>query len=213
MSIKPIDMEAYDRKEHFNHFIEHECSINITVEINVTSVISFVKHNKLRTMPVILWIISKAANEVKEFRHTLDELGRLCCFDVIHPGYVVINDSTKNFSCICTEYDKDFWKFYYKCVEDMNLGNSNQLFPQKKEPINIFSVTCMPRLPFKSFNIGLNNPSKKPIFATGKIRNENSILLLPLSIQVHHAFCDGYHIEIFLQSLENIINSDLFCCS
>lgn len=44
-----------------------------------------------------------------------------------------------------------------------------------------------------------------PIFTLGKYFERDGKRFLPLSIQVHHAVCDGYHIGLFVEKLQNKI--------
>lgn len=46
-----------------------------------------------------------------------------------------------------------------------------------------------------------------PIFTFGKFYKENDIYWLPLSIQVHHAVCDGFHTCRLINELQNILNT------
>lgn len=41
----------------------------------------------------------------------------------------------------------------------------------------------------------------------GKYFTKGKKRLLPLAVQVHHAVCDGYHVEMFLERLQNKIFS------
>ena len=40
----------------------------------------------------------------------------------------------------------------------------------------------------------------------GKYEEQNGRRLLPLSIQVHHAVCDGYHVGLFVDIVQKEIN-------
>ena len=46
-----------------------------------------------------------------------------------------------------------------------------------------------------------------PIFTMGKYFERDGRRMLPLSIQVHHAVCDGYHVGVFVDKLQDKINS------
>ena len=45
-----------------------------------------------------------------------------------------------------------------------------------------------------------------PIFTMGKYFERDGKRLLPLAIQVHHAVCDGYHVGLFVETLQDQIN-------
>jgi len=207
MDISVVDMDAYDRRESFEYYYSHGFSINLTVKIDVTKMVAFIKKKKLRTMPVTIWVVSKAVNSIDNFRYTVNGQGQLCIYGKMHPGYVVLNEKTKNISCIYTEHNDDFWAFYNRCVKDMELVGKNKLFPIENEPENIFSITCMPGIAFESFHIGFKKTPQTPIFATGQYAEERGKLMMPLSIQVHHAFCDGYHVELLIEEINRIIQA------
>ena len=40
----------------------------------------------------------------------------------------------------------------------------------------------------------------------GKYFERDGKRLLPFNIQVHHAVCDGYHVGLFVDKLQNHIN-------
>ena len=42
----------------------------------------------------------------------------------------------------------------------------------------------------------------------GKYENYGSKLLMPITIQAHHAIVDGYHISQFFNSLQDEMNYD-----
>ena len=207
MDTTTVDLEHFDRKESFEYYSSHKLSINLSLKLDVTKMVEFIKKNKLRSMPVTIWVVSKVVNSIENFRYTLDEHGELCVYKAMHPGYVVLNEKTKNISCIYTEYSDDFSVFYKQCIEDMALVHTNKLFPIANEPKNIFSISCMPGIGFESFHIGFRKVPLTPIFATGKYTEEKKKLLMPFSIQVNHAFCDGYHIQLLIDEINQTIQT------
>jgi chloramphenicol O-acetyltransferase len=45
-----------------------------------------------------------------------------------------------------------------------------------------------------------------PIFTFGKYYEDGGKYYIPLSIQVHHAVCDGFHVCRFLDELQDLLN-------
>lgn len=41
----------------------------------------------------------------------------------------------------------------------------------------------------------------------GKYYEENSRYILPLSIQVHHVVCEGFHVSRFVNELQELIEA------
>ncbi|MCU5214967.1 CatA-like O-acetyltransferase, partial [Bacillus paranthracis] len=46
-----------------------------------------------------------------------------------------------------------------------------------------------------------------PIITCGKYFNEKNKVMLPVSLQVHHSLCDGYHASRFIEDLQELSNS------
>ena len=48
---------------------------------------------------------------------------------------------------------------------------------------------------------------KLHLFTMGKYYKENDKYIMPISIQVHHSVCDGFHLCRFINELQELINS------
>ena len=60
---------------------------------------------------------------------------------------------------------------------------------------------------FEGFNLNLQNGYRylPPIFTMGKYQRDERGVWLPLSIQVNHAVCDGFHVCRFIAALREMI--------
>ena len=125
------------------------------------------------------------------------------------PAYTIFNKDKKNFSVIYSEYSEGYGEFLKNYNADIKrYENSLEFAPKKNRPANTFDVSMIPWVTFSSFNINAYNSDKYflPIFTMGKYFEQDGKRLLPLSIQVHHAVCDGYHVSMFIESLKSRIH-------
>ena len=76
---------------------------------------------------------------------------------------------------------------------------------QKRSESNVLSKFMA--FQFTGFNINVFDEGKflLPIFTMGKFFERDGKRLLPLAIQVHHAVCDGYHVGVFVEKLQNYV--------
>ena len=76
-------------------------------------------------------------------------------------------------------------------------------------PQNIFNVSCLPWLKYKSFDIHVFDEGKylAPVVTWGKYEERNGRLTIPLSVNIHHAVCDGFHLCRFFNELQTFIDS------
>jgi len=205
MYYRIIDIDTWERKELYNHYLtDVPCGYSMTVKIDITDI----KSSGRKLYPAMLHCLAATVNRHSEFRMKLDDRGRLIVFDRMHPGYTVFHKDTETFSNIWTEYREDYEKFYMDYKQDIDLyGNITGFEAKPNTPENVFTVSMIPWESFDSFNLNLplGNSYLLPIFTIGKYYEENGRFILPLAIQVHHAVCDGFHLCRFIDDLRNCI--------
>ena len=203
MAFHLIDMENWDRREFYEHFInEVVCSYSVTVNLDITNL------RDARLYPAMIWLLTKTVNEMPEFRTSLTKAG-LGIYDSMHPMYTVFNKENKNFSGIWSYYSEHYMEFLKNYDEDVRVySKSKRYAPKDGTPENSFNISMVPWLEFTSCNLNVYDDGKflLPIFTMGKYFERGGKRLLPLAIQVHHAVCDGYHVGMFVEKLQtNII--------
>ena len=203
MAFRLIDMETWERREFYEHFInEVVCSYAITVNLDITGL------KGERLYPAMIWLLTKTVNEMPEFRTCLREEG-LGIYDSMHPMYTVFNKDHKNFSGIWSYFSEDYGEFLKRYEYDSDeYSKSTRYTPKDGTPENAFNISMLPWLEFSSVNINVFDDGKflLPIFTMGKYFERDGKRLLPLSIQVHHAVCDGYHVGLFVEKLQSALD-------
>ncbi|MGI5906887.1 MAG: type A chloramphenicol O-acetyltransferase [Candidatus Pararuminococcus gallinarum] len=203
MSFHLIDFQTWERKEFYEHFInEVVCTYSTTVNLDITNL------KRMRLYPTIIWLLTKAVNQMPEFRTALTDKG-VGIYDEMHPAYIIFNKENENFSAIWTEFHADYNEFLSAYETDVEkFSSSTHYAPKPDRPSNTFDISMVPWFTFTSFNINVFGEGKYllPIFTLGKYFDDNGKRLLPISIQVHHAVCDGYHIGKFVETLQTMID-------
>lgn len=206
MGFNIINMNTWDRKECFNHFFNNaKCTYSITVNIDITNLYSYIKTNKLRFYPTFTWVVSKVINNYQEFKMAFDEEGRLGFFDEIGPSYSVLNDKTKVMSDLYTSFNNVFANFYKDMENALNSYKQNTNFTTNFQN-NFFIVSCLPWFNYTSFNVNNegSSPFLFPMVTWGKFFEEDNKIIMPVTIQVHHAVADGYHCSLFFSDVKEI---------
>ena len=204
MEFNLIDMEKWERKEFYLHFInEVRCTYSTTVNLDITNL------KGQRLYPAMIWLLTQTVNIFPEFRTALTNEG-LGIYDKLHPAYTVFNKDRKNFSGIWTEFDPDYNRFLSAYENDsIKYSCSAKYSPKPNRPANSFDISMVPWFTFTAFDINVFDEGKYllPIFTMGKFFDEGDKRMLPLAIQVHHAVCDGYHVGKFVEELQEKISS------
>ncbi len=206
MNYKTIDINNWARREHYQLFRQMQCSFSITVDINISNIIQVLVSKDYKLYPTLIYLITKAINQTPAFKMSI-KAGELVEWNNVHPSYTIFHKDNQTFSGIWTEYHSDFNQFMKNYVTDQLEYKDNLSFLSKPDkPENTFDISCLPWVSFTGFTLSFPEIKDyfKPIITIGKYRHEHDQILLPLAIQIHHAVCDGFHIGVFLNQLQQI---------
>lgn len=205
MEFIPVDLDTWARKEHFEHYFHQvPCTYSMTTKLDITPLIE----EKERLYPAMLYRIAKAVNQYQEFRMDLGPDGTLGFYTEMHPCYTIFHQDSETFSNLWTEYTDDYGAFCRAYQQDLEqFGSCKDMMAKPDVPVNTFPVSMVPWESFEGFNLNLQNGYRylPPIFTMGKYQRDERGVWLPLSIQVNHAVCDGFHVCRFIAALREMI--------
>jgi chloramphenicol O-acetyltransferase type A len=207
MTFRPIDLAAYPRREHYEHFLHLRLTYSATVSIDISALRLTAKERGIRIYPAQIWMLTTAADHVPEFRMDRDENGNLGIWDHLEPLYTVMRDASTPFSGLWTPYIPKFGDFYRQCLAQIETYANGSLLPQGAEPPNALNISSIPWIGFTGFHLHLTTDHLLPILTIGRHTEQGGDTLMPLAIQVHHAVCDGYHLGRFVEQVQAIADS------
>lgn len=211
MKFKLIDVFKWDRREYFEHYLnEIPCTYSMTCNLDLTSLLKEIKKKDLKLYPTMIYLISMIVNRYEEFRTAFNENGQLGVFNLLHPSYTIFQKDRETFTNIWTDYTPTFSEFYKQYSLDIeNYGAVKAFVAKPNMPVNVFNISSIPWVSFTGFNLNLPKATDYllPIFTMGKYFEQNGKIYLPMSIQVHHAVCDGFHIARFINELQDAMHT------
>ena len=203
---KPIDTSSWKRKPYFDHYFSQiRCSYSITVNIDITNVLSFKDRNKIKLYPLLIYVISKAVNKYEEFRTAINDRGEVGIWETLSPCYTVFHKDSESISNIWTEWNDDLNLFLSNFEQDSKrFGQIDRIDAKPNTPANVFPISSLPWTTFTGFNLNIfaDGTYLLPIFTYGKYFKNGNRYLIPLSIQVHHAVCDGFHVSRLINEIQ-----------
>ncbi len=212
MTFNKVDIDTWNRKEIYSKYLNDiPCSYSMTVNIDITKLLTQAKKQNIKFFPSILFAISRMVNEHKEFRMDINENGEVGYYTSSNPYFTIFHEKQEIFTNVWTEYSENFNIFLENYFHDMSIYQNNYSLSKPLKNKNIFTISVIPWATFTGFNLNLQKGYTyfPPIFTLGKYYTENDKVLLPLSIQVHHAVCDGFHLARFINDLQSFIDGFL----
>jgi chloramphenicol O-acetyltransferase type A len=203
---KPIDTNSWKREPYFDHYFNQiRCTYSITANIDITNVLSFKDRNKVKLYPLLIYVISKAVNKYEEFRTAINDRGEIGVWETLSPCYTVFHKDSESFSNIWTEWNDDLNLFLSNFEQDSKrFGQIDRIDAKPNTPANVFPISSLPWTTFTGFNLNIfaDGTYLLPIFTYGKYFKDGNRYLIPLSIQVHHAVCDGFHVSRLINEIQ-----------
>jgi chloramphenicol O-acetyltransferase type A len=203
-----IDKNEWERTPYFDYFIDDvRCTISMTANIDITSLLKNLKSKRLKIYPTLIYLTTRIVNSHEEFRTAFDDEGRLGIWDSLNPIFAIFHKENQTFSNIWTEYLSNFKLFYDGYIEKMQKFSAiKKIFPMGEKPKNLFCISCTPWISFTGLTINVYDEGKclSPLVTFGKFFEENKKVLIPVTLQVHHAVCDGFHVSRFFNEFERM---------
>lgn len=206
-SFHPIDVEHWNRRQYFYYFTKMlPTGFSISIEADITNTYQWVKAHNKKFFPAYLFLTSKLISEQPEFRvaYLNEQLG---CYDILHPSYAVFHQDDKTMSNMWTAYVPEFSRFYENYMDDqVKYGNVHGILSKPDmPPQNSCMIGMLPWTQFTSYS-PIPYADKNmyfPVIQAGRFYEKDGKKYMPLSITVHHAVADGYHVGLFLDKFKD----------
>lgn len=206
----PIDVNTWPMSQTFYYYTQMApTTYSVTVMMDVTILYKTLKKREYKFFPAYLYLVSKVIGKQKELRMAVKD-GVLGYWNNLTPTYPQFHEDDHTTSLLWTEYDELFEVFYQRYMEDTaKYGNSHGILSSKGLPLpNAYIISCIPWFTYTSFT--LHNHGIKdyfmPSFESGAFIESNGEIHMPLSITVHHATTEGYHLKLFFDELQCTMN-------
>ena len=202
--MRKVNLDTWPRREHFELFstFDHP-HFNMCANVNLTAFIPALKRRGVSFTVGILYVISRAANAIPEFRYRIQG-DNVVEHEIVHPSVTILVD--KDLFSFCTmEYIEDFSEFAVSAAERIAFVKENPTLKNDPKQDNLLYMTALPWVSFTSFMhpMHLHPADSVPRFAWGKFFEDGKRLKMPLDVQGHHALMDGIHMARFYAAVQD----------
>jgi chloramphenicol O-acetyltransferase type A len=147
------------------------------------------------------------AHEIEAFRYRL-ERGQVRVLDRVDGSTTVLRED-ESFGFATLRYDPDFETFAARAGGAIAAARENgAAFEPQPDEQAFLHFTTLPWVHFTSFSHARNwgREDAVPKISFGRADAEGARLMMPLSVEVHHALMDGLHLGRFVQRFEELLN-------
>ncbi len=206
-----INMQTWPRREHFKFFsaLDHP-HFGMCANVDLTKFYPMVKQRSFSSTLAIVYVLSRAANAIPEFRYRIRG-GKVVEHEVVHPSITILTNEDL-FSFCTIDYFENFSEFEAKAAEKIAYVQKNPTLKDEPGQDDLLFMTAIPWVSFTSFMhpMHLQPADSVPRFAWGKFFKDGKFLKMPLGVQVHHALMDGIHVGRFYAEVHDYLHHPSF---
>jgi chloramphenicol O-acetyltransferase type A len=198
-----LDLNSWHRRELFEFFRGYANPyFNICTRLDITKLMELLRERPGVSVSLAYhYFALRIANEIEPFHYRLKD-DEVIVHDVINGGTTVLL-ANETFTYAYFNYHQDFNQFVTEAAEAINkVRAEGALKPTMRYDLIYF--TTLPWISFTSF-AHARTPGRGesiPRIAFGKFFKENGRMMLPISVEVHHALMDGLHVGRFIARME-----------
>ncbi len=209
--MQKFDISNWKRKTAFYFFQDFEKPFfNICANLDVSNLRKTCKQKNASFFSASLFLAIKAANSILEFKLRLR--GReVIVHDQLNVGSTVLNEDETFSFCyfdFCEDFE-EFQKVFKKEIEENKLRGTSMEESAGIDDLIHFSV--IPWVSFTSFSHArkIDPTDSVPRIVFGKFFEESEKVLMPVSVEAHHALVDGIHVGKFFEIFQNLLNEGI----
>jgi len=198
-----LDVTSWARRDLFEFFRGYDKPyFNVCVQLDITELLALLRKRPDASVSLAYhYLALRIANEVEPFRYRLRD-GKVLVHDVIH-GATTVLLSNESFAFAYFDYTADYRKFSADAQGVITEVKREGTFKSRPSD-DLIHFTTLPWVSFTSFSHARNwgQEDSVPKITFGKFTNEGKRVLMPFSVEVHHALMDGLHVGRYLSRLE-----------
>jgi chloramphenicol O-acetyltransferase type A len=201
-------MKDWARREHFETYINFEQPhFSMCANMDVTTFYPWSKQHGHSFSVVVIYVISRAANAIPEFRQRIRADG-VVEHDVVHPSSTILTEDDL-FSYCTFDFSMDFAAFTAHAGEVIDHMKDHPTLKDEPGRDDLLFMTTIPWVSFTSFMHPLPSwpPDSVPRFAWGKRFEEGKSIKMPLAVQAHHALMDGIHMARYYSEVQSLMDN------
>lgn len=206
LQCKIIDLATYKRLPYFKLFSRMENPfLTVTVKVDVGTVADFCKRRNASFYTVMIHLVSIVVNRIPEFRHRIYNEGIIEYDNCLSSNIEILEDHTY---CYCyLKHNMDWDSYLSYAQEEREKSRANPTSIENSDILNFFYLFGVPGRHYEHISLPfMNSKDSNPRISWGKYEEDfKGRLMMPISLQVHHALVDVFHIDQFFDMLDEEI--------
>lgn len=202
-----IPVEGWEREETFRFFSTFsQPFFNVHTEADITPLYRYCKQHGLSISLAYMHATTQAARNCENFLLRIEN-GQVVRYSGLDMSTTILRDDKQIAFTFFPYIEKleDFCEEGARIIAEVK--KSKNLF-NGYQGVDLLHMTTLPWFTFKgmehAFSIRTEDPGI-PKIGYGKLEMRGEQVYLPISIGLHHALADGYHLHLFMEEFATVI--------
>lgn len=208
MNYTLLDIDSWPRRDHFNFFRQFdEPFFGITVQVDCSKAYTRAKEMNASFFLYYLHKSLAAANQTEPFRYRIVN-DQVVVYETINAS-PTINRPDGTFGFAYIDYHEQFDHFHNQAKKVIDLVQRSSGLVPAVSGENVIHYSSVPWINFTSLSHArsFSHNDSIPKISFGRMTKENGRCTMPVSIHVHHALMDGYHVGMFVELFQKLMNN------
>ena len=198
-----IDTETWSRRHLFRLFMGYDDPFfNVCADVDATNLLDFARSRNLSSFITYHFLSTKTANEVEPFRYRLRG-DRVLVHDRVDAGAVLLL-ADESFTFVYFDFAEDFGAFHTSAKEKIESARVEPPpLDARADRDDLIYHSVIPWVSFTSISHARDSRRQNgiPKISFGKYRDVGGRMMMPVSVEVHHALMDGLHVGRYFERL------------
>ena len=207
MGMRVIELDRWHRRQAFEKYRTFDFPhFNLTASVDVTAFMPAVKAQAASYTVTTAYVLARVANEMQPFRLRIRG-EQVVEHDRVHPSFTILLEN-EEFSFCTIQYLGSYPEFAAAATKRIEHIRLHPTLQDKPGQDDLLFMTSIPWVSFTAVQhpIHMHPADSVPRIAWGKVYEEQDRLLMPLSVQVHHALMDGLHVGRYFERVAQYLS-------
>jgi chloramphenicol O-acetyltransferase type A len=203
-----LDLTRWTRKATFDFFRGYDNPyFNVCVPLRADALVEFSRASDAVPFSLAcLYLALRAANEYEPLRYRLQD-GRVLVHERLHAASTALQAEDR-LAFTYWDYDDSFATFRDNAAAARaSLAPSPDVLETQDHRTDLIHFTSLPWVSFTSISHARDwrREDAVPKIVFGRYHASGDRVLLPFSVEVHHALMDGLHVSRYLERLQGYV--------
>jgi chloramphenicol O-acetyltransferase type A len=200
---KEIDKETWNRKEHFDFFLNQDLPFyNITFQLDVSGLRPWVKSQGFSFTNTMIHLTTKTMMTIENFLYRYED-GKIYLYSHLDPSITYLKKGEELFRMINLKWMDELGDFDRNSKRLCEESREFLDFSGMDDRSNFVFISAIPWLPFTALDhtMKFDKDDSVPRVSWGKVESRDGKESMPYNMRVNHIFIDGLHLGQFYEHL------------